>query len=108
MSLLTRFSVVKTANAASQPFVNDEGAMPDLDGAIGRLNSAPLSSKSLRGKVVLVNFWTYTCINSLRPLPYVQSWASKYHDAGVVVIGVHTPEFSFEHEPINVENSCAL
>jgi thiol-disulfide isomerase/thioredoxin len=102
--LLTRFSVVKAANAASQPFVSDEGAMPDLDGAIGWLNSTPLSSKLLRGKVVLVNFWTYTCINSLRPLPYVRSWASKYHDAGFVVIGVHTPEFSFEHEPINVEN----
>ena len=96
MGLLTRFSDVKTANAASQPFVSDEGAMPDLDGAIGWLNSVPLSRKSLRGKVVLVNFWTYTCINSLRPLPYVKSWASKYHDAGFVVIGVHTPEFSFE------------
>jgi thiol-disulfide isomerase/thioredoxin len=103
--LLTRFSVVKTADAASRPFVSDEGAMPDLDGAIGWLNSTPLNSKSLRGKVVLVNFWTYTCINSLRPLPYVKSWASKYHDAGLVVIGVHTPEFSFEHEPANVENA---
>ena len=79
--------------------------MPDLDGAIGWLNSAPLSRKSLRGKVVLVNFWTYTCINSLRPLPYVKSWAAKYKDAGFVVIGVHTPEFSFEHEPMNVENA---
>lgn len=105
MGLLTRVSIVNTANAASQPFVSDEGPMPSLDGAIGWLNSAPLSSKSLRGKVVLVNFWTYTCINSLRPLPYVKSWASKYHDAGFVVIGVHTPEFSFEHEPINVENA---
>jgi thiol-disulfide isomerase/thioredoxin len=103
--LLTRFSVVKTANAASRPFVSDEGAMPDLDGAVGWLNSTPLNSKSLRGKVVLVNFWTYTCINSLRPLPYVKSWASKYQDAGLVVIGVHTPEFSFEHEPINVKNA---
>src|SRR5580658_10702354 len=102
---LTGFSAVKMANAASQPFVNDEGAMPDLDGAIGWLNSTPLSSKSLRGKVVLVNFWTYTCINSLRPLPYVKNWASKYHDAGFVVIGVHTPEFSFEHEPMNVDNA---
>jgi thiol-disulfide isomerase/thioredoxin len=85
--------------------LGDEGAMPDLDGDIGWLNSTPLSSKSLRGKVVLVNFWTYTCINSLRPLPYVKSWASKYHDAGFVVIGVHTPEFSFEHEPMNVDNA---
>src|SRR5580700_5157449 len=102
---LTSFSVVKTANAASQPFVSDEGAMPDLDGAIGWLNSAPLNRKSLRGKVVLVNFWTYTCINSLRPLPYVKSWATKYKDAGLVVIGAHTPEFSFEHERMNVENA---
>jgi thiol-disulfide isomerase/thioredoxin len=104
-SSLTRFSVVETASAASQPFLGDEGAMPDLDGAIGWLNSTPLSSKSLRGQVVLVNFWTYTCINSLRPLPYVKSWASKYHDKGFVVVGVHTPEFSFEHEPINVDNA---
>jgi len=103
--LLTRFSVLKTANAASRPFVSDEGAMPDLDGATGWLNSAPSSSKSLRGKVVLVNFWTYTCINSLRPLPYVKSWAVKYRDASFVVIGVHTPEFSFEHEPMNVDNA---
>ena len=105
MGLLTRLSLVKTANAASQPFLGDEGDMPDLDGASGWLNSAPLSSKSLRGKVVMVNFWTYTCINSLRPLPYVKSWASKYHDAGFVVIGVHTPEFSFEHDPTNVDNA---
>ena len=83
----------------------DEGAMPELDGAIGWLNSAPLSRKPLRGKVVLVNFWTYTCINSLRPLPYVRSWATKYRDAGLVVIGAHTPEFSFEHDWINVENA---
>jgi thiol-disulfide isomerase/thioredoxin len=85
--------------------LGDEGAMPDLDGAIGWLNSVPLSRKSLRGKVALVDFWTYTCINSLRPLPYVANWAAKYKDAGFVVIGVHTPEFSFEHEPMNVENA---
>jgi thiol-disulfide isomerase/thioredoxin len=103
--LLTRFSVVKTANAASQPFVSDEGRLPELDGAIGWLNSDPLSRKSVHGKVVLVNFWTYTCINSLRPLPYVKAWAAKYKDAGLVVIGVHTPEFSFEHEPPNVKEA---
>jgi thiol-disulfide isomerase/thioredoxin len=103
--LLTRFSVVKTANAAPQHVVNDEGPMPKLDGAIGWLNSTPLSSESLRGKVVMVNFWTYTCINSLRPLPYVKNWASKYRDSGFVVIGVHTPEFSFEHEPTNVDSA---
>src|SRR6202140_2340394 len=80
-------------------------AMPELHGALGWLNSSPLNAKSLRGRVVLVNFWTYTCINSLRPMPYVKSWAAKYKDAGLVVIGVHTPEFSFEHEPVNVENA---
>jgi len=85
--------------------LGDEGAMPDLDGATGWLNSVPLSRKSLRGKVALVNFWTYTCINSLRPLPYLRNWEAKYKDAGFVVIGAHTPEFSFEHEPGNVENA---
>ncbi len=95
-----------TASAPrSQPAPNDEGPLPDLGGAIGWLNSAPLNEKSLHGKVVLVDFWTYTCINSLRPLPYVKSWAAKYKDAGLVVIGVHTPEFSFEHEPANVETA---
>jgi thiol-disulfide isomerase/thioredoxin len=79
--------------------------MPGVDGAIGWLNSAPLSKQLLRGKVVLFNFWTYTCINSLRPLPYVKTWAANYKDAGLVVIGIHTPEFSFEHEPMNVENA---
>jgi thiol-disulfide isomerase/thioredoxin len=91
--------------ARAKPVLADEGAMPDLGGAIGWLNSVPLSGKSLRGKVVLVDFWTYTCINSLRPLPYVKGWAAKYQDAGLVVIGVHTPEFSFEHEPVNVERA---
>jgi len=91
--------------AESQPALGDEGSMPELSGAIGWLNSAPLSRKSLRGNVVLVDFWTYTCINSLRPLPYVKAWAAKYKDAGLVVIGVHTPEFSFEREPENVQNA---
>jgi thiol-disulfide isomerase/thioredoxin len=87
------------------PSLGDEGTIPDLNGAIGWLNSAPLSAKTLRGKVVLVDFWTYTCINSLRPLPYVRVWAAKYKDAGLVVIGVHTPEFSFEKEAANVQNA---
>jgi thiol-disulfide isomerase/thioredoxin len=80
-----------------------QAPMPDLSGAIGWLNSAPLNGKSLLGKVVLVNFWTYTCINSLRPQPYLRTWAAKYKDKGLVVIGVHTPEFSFEKERGNVE-----
>jgi thiol-disulfide isomerase/thioredoxin len=79
--------------------------MPDLNGAVAWLNSAPLSSKSLQGKVVLVNFWTYSCINSLRELPYVKGWAARYKDAGLVVIGVHAPEFGFEKERVNVENA---
>jgi len=81
----------------------DEGPLPELDGAAAWINSTPLSSKSLRGKVVLVNFWTYSCINSLRELPYVQAWSAKYKNAGLVVIGVHTPEFGFEKEPANVK-----
>ena len=83
----------------------DEGPMPDFDGAVDWLNSAPLRSKSLRGKVVLVNFWTYSCINSLRELPYMKAWATKYKDAGLVVIGVHAPEFGFEKDPANVRNA---
>src|SRR6202035_4837813 len=79
--------------------------MPDLGGAVGWFNSPPLNGNSLRGEVGLVDFWTYTCINSLRPMPYVKSWAEKYKAAGLVVVGVHTPEFSFEQEPVNVQNA---
>ena len=93
---------VWTALSVSTAFAQERSA-PELEGAIGWLNSNPLSQKSLRGKVVLVDFWTYTCINSLRPLPYVKSWADKYKDAGLVVVGVNTPEFSFEKDPKNVE-----
>jgi thiol-disulfide isomerase/thioredoxin len=98
--------LILTVSAAEpQSALADEGPLPDLGGAIGWLSSDPLNRKSLRGKVVLVDFWTYTCINSLRSLPYVKSWAAKYKDAGLVVIGVHTPEFSFEKERVNVENA---
>jgi len=85
----------------------DEGQMPALDGAVAWVNSAPLSNKALRGKVVLVNFWTYSCINSLRELPYMKAWAAKYKDAGLVVIGVHAPEFGFEADPTNVKNAVS-
>jgi thiol-disulfide isomerase/thioredoxin len=85
----------------------DEGRMPDMDGAVAWLNSAPLSGKALRGKVLVVNFWTYSCINSLRELPYMKAWATKYKDAGLVVIGVHTPEFGFEKEPSNVKKAVS-
>ncbi len=85
----------------------DEGRMPNLDGAVSWLNSTPLSSKSLLGKVVLINFWTYSCINSLRELPYMKAWAAKYKDAGLVVIGVHAAEFGFETDPANVKNAVS-
>jgi thiol-disulfide isomerase/thioredoxin len=74
----------------------------DLGGAVGWFNSAPLTAQSLHGKVVLVDVWTYSCINSLRQFPYIMRWAAKYKDAGLVVIGVHTPEFPFEYEHSNV------
>jgi thiol-disulfide isomerase/thioredoxin len=90
---------------ALRPTLADEGRMPELKGARGWLNSTPLTADSLRGKVVLVDFWTYTCINSLRPMPYLRAWADKYRDAGLVVIGVHTPEFSVEKERTNVERA---
>ena len=72
--------------------------MPELDGATEWLNSEPLSTAGLRGRVVVVNIWTLTCINWLRQEPYVRTWSRAYRDDGLVVIGVHTPEFSFEHE----------
>jgi cytochrome c biogenesis protein CcdA/thiol-disulfide isomerase/thioredoxin len=129
-NLLTKFSFVNTAKAEAHlinafgpakpavlpvsaaeshstlaPVLGDEGPMPDLGGAVAWLNSSPLSRNSLRGKVVLIDFWTYSCINCLRALPYVEGWAEKYKDAGLVVIGVHTPEFAFEKERSNVEKA---
>jgi thiol-disulfide isomerase/thioredoxin len=80
----------------------DEGHLPTFDGATGWLNSPPLTAADLRGKVVLVDFWTYTCINWLRTLGYVRAWAEKYADQGLVVVGVHTPEFPFERDVDNV------
>src|SRR6202050_1800438 len=125
-NLLTKFSFVKTAKAeehlvsalspqkpalvpvsTAEPVLvlPDEGPMPELSGAVGWVNSPPLTTKSLRGKVVVIDFWTYYCINCLRALPYVEAWAAKYKDAGLVVIGVHTPEFAFEKERANVEKA---
>ena len=70
-------------------------------------NTPPLQPADVRGKVVLVNFWTYSCINSLRPLPYLRTWADKYRDRGLLVVGVHTPEFAFEKDPANVKRALA-
>jgi thiol-disulfide isomerase/thioredoxin len=82
-----------------------EGELASLDGATGWLNSQPLSTESLRGKVVLVDFWTYTCINWLRTLSYIRTWAETYEQHGLVVIGVHTPEFPFEEDVDNVREA---
>ena len=79
-----------------------EGHIPGFEGATGWLNSSPLTPAELRGRVVLVDFWTYTCINWLRTLAFVRAWSEKYRARGLVVIGVHTPEFPFERDVENV------
>ena len=91
-------------NTSLGPVPNDalEGVFPSLDGATQWLNSPALSAEGLKGKVVLVDFWTYSCINCLRSLPYIKAWATKYKDQGLVVIGVHAPEFAFERDVANV------
>jgi thiol-disulfide isomerase/thioredoxin len=94
------FSKLRTAG--SLPV---EGHLPGFDGATGWLNSPPQSAADLDGKVVLVDFWTYTCINWLRTLAYVRAWAEKYQDQGLVVVGVHTPEFPFERDVDNVRQA---
>jgi thiol-disulfide isomerase/thioredoxin len=79
-----------------------EGWLAPFDRATGWLNSDPLTPEGLRGRVVLVDFWTYTCINWIRTLPYVRAWAAKYADAGLTIVGVHTPEFGFERDLDNI------
>ena len=83
-----------------------EGDIPSLDGATGWLNSPPLTAADLRGKVVLFDFWTYTCINWLRTLGYVRAWSEKYADHGLIVVGVHTPEFPFERDVDNIRQAA--
>ena len=93
---------------AKKPFRSDlpvEGYAPSLDGAVEWLNSKPLTTEELRGKVVLVDFWTYSCINCIRTIPYTKAWAEKYADQGLVVIGVHAPEFAFEKKIDNVKSA---
>jgi thiol-disulfide isomerase/thioredoxin len=92
----------RTEAVASSLPLPVEGKMPALDRGTEWLNSKPLTPADLRGKVVLINFWTYTCINWLRSYPYVRAWAERYKEQGLVVIGVHTPEFSFEKDLANV------
>ena len=84
-----------------------EGTLPPLEGAVQWLNSSPLTREQLRGKVVLIDFWTYSCINCIRSVPYVRAWYERYKGQGLVVIGVHSPEFAFEKDPANVRNAVA-
>jgi thiol-disulfide isomerase/thioredoxin len=92
--------------ARRHPKFLSRGHLPGFDGATGWLNSPPLTPEGLRGKVVLVDIWTYTCINWLRTLAYVRAWHEKYVDHGLVVVGVHTPEFPFEREIDNVREAA--
>src|SRR5476651_72259 len=111
-TLINKFganAATKTPAATAEngaPLLDNEGPMPSLAGAVQWLNSPPLTAESLRGKVVLVDFWTYSCINCLRALPYVKAWADKYRDQGLVVIGVHAPEFAFERNINNVTKAA--
>ena len=88
--------------AGDEAGLPDEGPVARFDGATGWLNSAPLTPDGLRGRVVLVDFWTYTCVNWLRTLPYLRAWDAKYRDHGLTIVGAHTPEFGFERDVDNV------
>jgi cytochrome c biogenesis protein CcdA/thiol-disulfide isomerase/thioredoxin len=118
--ILTRLSLASTGNleqrlldrfhppkpiVLTQTIDVSDSAKPDLSGATAWINSQPLNLASLRGKVVLVDFWTYSCINCLRTLPYIKAWNEKYKDSGLVIIGVHTPEFPFEKDEANVRKA---
>jgi cytochrome c biogenesis protein CcdA/thiol-disulfide isomerase/thioredoxin len=94
-----------SAPAASSSELQDSGPAPELTGITHWINSNPLTLQSLKGKVVLIDFWTYSCVNCVRTLPFLTSWYGKYQDQGFVIIGVHTPEFAFEHETANVEQA---
>ena len=113
---LSQFTFLSTANTEQQLISQlakppgtsssaDSRMAPPLTGATQWLNSPPLTDEMLRGKVVLVDFWTYSCINCLRTLPYLKAWNEKYRDQGLVIIGVHAPEFAFEKDPRNVEQA---
>ena len=99
---MSLFGTRRSSETAALPV---EGRLPGFDGATGWLNSSPLTAADTRGRVVLVDFWTYTCINWLRTLPYIRAWAHRYQDHGLVVVGVHTPEFDVEHDLGNVRRA---
>jgi len=97
--------IAPVAEAQEPPSIVGSSPLSGLSGATGWINSAPLTAKQLKGKVVLVDFWDYSCINCIRAIPYVRAWAEKYKDSGLVVIGVHTPEFDFEKQLPNVQKA---
>lgn len=99
-------AAIAQSDKKEAPLPIDE--LPSLASATAWLNSPPLTAAGLRGKVVLINFWTYSCINWLRSLPYVRAWAEKYKDQGLVVIGVHAPEFAFEKEIDSVRHAAKV
>jgi len=99
------FDASSNIEPAAAEGLGSEGSLPSLAGATEWINSGPLSAASLRGKVVLVNVWTYACINCRHVLPYVKAWAAKYRSAGLVVVGVHTPELAFERVTSNVRQA---
>ncbi|MBB3212700.1 thiol-disulfide isomerase/thioredoxin [Herbaspirillum sp. Sphag1AN] len=103
VSVLLAATTTTGATPAFAGIFNKSVAAPEFVGIDKWLNSEPLSMAQLRGKVVLVDFWTYTCINCINTLPYVKAWHQKYKDQGLVVIGVHTPEFPFERNTDNVK-----
>ena len=105
-TLLTRANQLVRSATPPPAQLPVEGHLRGFDGATGWLNSPPLTAAELRGHVVLVNFWTYTCINWLRTLAYLRAWADKYQDQGLTVIGVHTPEYDFEHDLDNVRRAA--
>ena len=101
--IAARFGVIGSAvQQMTCAALANEGTLPSLGGATEWINTPPLTSEGLRGKVVLVDFWTYTCANWTRTLPYIRAFAEKYRDQGLVVIGAHTPEFPFEHDVENI------
>ena len=101
------FMQVQMRVASTPLALPSEGAMPPLTGAVEWLNSPPLSAQELRGKVVLIDFWTFGCINCRNALPHVREWNQKYKDQGLVVIGVHSPEFAFEKNIGNVQRAVS-
>ncbi len=112
--LIDRFHPVAHASASestaaqhSTVKLDNEGTFPGFDGAVKWLNSPPLTRAQLKGKVIVVDFWTYSCINCLRSIPYVEAWSEKYKNDGLVVVGVHTPEFAFEKDPANIAKAVA-